>query len=178
MIPALRAAWDAEQTRLAGASDPAGWAAAAMAWEDLGYPHEAGYAWWRKAEADLAAGHRSGAVAALRAAAAAAGGHAPLQAEIRRLARLARVSLAEPAAPPPSRQLETPALYGLTGRELAVLRLIAAGRTNSQIGAELYIATKTASVHVTSILRKLGVSSRVQAAALAERAGLLDTPQA
>ena len=54
-----------------------------------------------------------------------------------------------------------------------MLRLLTAGRTNAQIGAELYISPKTASVHVTSILRKLGVSGRVQAAALAERGGLL-----
>ena len=54
-----------------------------------------------------------------------------------------------------------------------MLRLLTAGRTNAQIGAELYISPKTASVHVTSILRKLGVSGRVQAAALAERALLL-----
>jgi len=47
-----------------------------------------------------------------------------------------------------------------------VLRLLAAGRTNAQIGAELYISPKAASVHVTSILRKLGVSDRVQVAAL------------
>lgn len=63
--------------------------------------------------------------------------------------------------------------YRLTDRELAVLRLLAAGRTNAQIGAELYISPKTASVHVTSILRKLGVTSRVQAAARAERAGMI-----
>ena len=54
-----------------------------------------------------------------------------------------------------------------------MLRLLAAGRTNAQIAAELYISPRTASVHVSSILRKLGVSSRVQAAAIAERAGLL-----
>ena len=59
-----------------------------------------------------------------------------------------------------------------------MLRLLARGRTNAQIGAELYISPKTASVHVTSILRKLGVSGRVQAAALAERAGLLRAPAA
>ena len=63
--------------------------------------------------------------------------------------------------------------YQLTERELAVLRLVAAGYTNAQIGAELFISAKTASVHVTSILRKLGVAGRVQAAAVAERAGLL-----
>ena len=54
-----------------------------------------------------------------------------------------------------------------------MLRLLARGRTNAQIGAELYISPKTAGVHVSNILRKLGVSGRVQAAALAERAGLL-----
>jgi DNA-binding NarL/FixJ family response regulator len=58
-----------------------------------------------------------------------------------------------------------------------VLQLLAAGCTNAQIGAELYISPKTAGVHVTNILRKLGVSNRVQAAALAERAGLLSSRQ-
>ena len=70
-----------------------------------------------------------------------------------------------------------PERYGLTSRELTVLQLLASGRTNAQIGAELYISPKTASVHVTGILRKLGVSNRVQAAALAERAGLLQDQQ-
>ena len=58
-----------------------------------------------------------------------------------------------------------------------MLRLLAAGRTNAQIAAELYISPRTARVHVSSILRKLGVSSRVQAAAIAERAGLLRAGQ-
>ena len=58
-----------------------------------------------------------------------------------------------------------------------MLRLLAAGRTNAQIGSELYISPKTAGVHVSSILRKLGVSGRVQAAAMAERAGLLHPEQ-
>ena len=114
----------------------------------------------------------------LRAAAAAAGGHAPLLAQIRTLAERARIPLhpaaaGEPEAPPPARLLTR---YGLTDRELTVLRLLAAGRTNSQIGAELYISASTASVHVSNILRKLGVSGRVQAAAIAERAGLLASP--
>jgi DNA-binding NarL/FixJ family response regulator len=54
-----------------------------------------------------------------------------------------------------------------------VLRLLAAGRSDREIGAELLISGKTASVHVSNILRKLGVSSRVQAATLAERGGIL-----
>jgi DNA-binding NarL/FixJ family response regulator len=64
----------------------------------------------------------------------------------------------------------------LTERELSVLRLVAAGKTNAQIGTQLFISAKTASVHVTNILRKLDVGSRVQAAAVAERAGLLKGP--
>ena len=159
-----------------GASDPAAWNAAAKTWEGLGCPHLAGYAWWRHAEAQLDAGQPAAvAAAALRAAAAAAEGHTPLLAEVRELAGRARIPLPAPpagltgAARPPA----APTYFGLTGRERAVLRLLAAGRTNAQIGAELYISPKTASVHVTSIFRKLGVSSRVQAAAAAERAGLL-----
>jgi hypothetical protein len=74
-IPASRASWEAERIRLAGASDPAAWSAAAKAWESLGCPHLAGYAWWRHAEAQLTAGQPAVAAAtALQAAAAAAGG--------------------------------------------------------------------------------------------------------
>ena len=176
-IAAWRAIWDAERTRVAGPGDPGAWDGAAKAWQDLSCPHRAGYAWWRQAEAQLDAGQPAAAAAGpLRAAAAAAGGHAPLLAQIRTLAERARIPLQAPAAagepepPPPAQPLTR---YGLTDRELTVLRLLAAGRTNPQIGAELYISTSTASVHVSNILRKLGVPGRVQAAALAERAGLL-----
>ncbi len=175
-IPAERATWDAERTRVAGPGDPGAWDSAAKAWQDLNCPHRAGYAWWRQAEAQLDAGQPAAAAAGpLRAAAAAADGHAPLLAQIRTLAERARIPLhpaaaGEPEAPPPAQLLTR---YGLTDRELTVLRLLAAGRTNPQIGAELYISTSTASVHVSNILRKLGVTSRVQAAAIAERAGLL-----
>ncbi len=57
----------------------------------------------------------------------------------------------------------------LTRRELEVLRLVANGRTNGEIGRELFISTKTASVHVSNILAKLGVSSRIESAAYALR---------
>ena len=176
--PADRATWHAERTRLAGESDPAAWRTAARAWESLGRPHPAGYAWWRHAEAQLAAGQTRPAATALLTAAAAADGHAPLLERIRMLAKRARIPLQPPpadlAAPRPDDQ---PVPYGLTSRELAVLRLLATGHTNARIGDELYISPKTASVHITNIMRKLGVTSRVQAAALAERAGLLDDPQ-
>jgi DNA-binding CsgD family transcriptional regulator len=64
-------------------------------------------------------------------------------------------------------------LAGLTAREIEVLQLIADGKSNGEIGAALFISTKTASVHVSNILAKLGVSSRGEAAALAHRRGLV-----
>jgi DNA-binding NarL/FixJ family response regulator len=64
------------------------------------------------------------------------------------------------------------AMLGLTERELEVLRLLGEGKTNTEIGAALFISRSTASVHVTNILRKLGVTSRVQAAAMAGKARL------
>ena len=63
-------------------------------------------------------------------------------------------------------------LAGLTDREVEVLRLLAAGHSNKEIGAELFIATKTASVHVSNILAKLGAASRTEAAAIAHAQGV------
>ena len=97
--PAERASWDAERTRLAGASDPEAWGRAAKTWEGLSCPHRAGYAWWRQAQARLDAGQPAAeAAAALRGAAAAADGHAPLLAQVRLLAERARIPLQPQAA--------------------------------------------------------------------------------
>ena len=101
-IPAERATWDAERSRLAGISDPTAWSAAAKAWESLRCPHRAAYAWWRHAEAQLNAGQPpAAATAAIQAAAAVAGGHAPLLACIRGLAERARIPLQAPSAASP-----------------------------------------------------------------------------
>ncbi len=67
---------------------------------------------------------------------------------------------------------EAGAQYGLTGREVTVLRLIGEGLTNREIGQRLFISTGTAAVHVSNILRKLGVTGRVQAATIAHDLGL------
>ena len=63
------------------------------------------------------------------------------------------------------------ARFGLTEREREVLLLLAAGRSNPEIAKALFISAKTASVHVSNILAKLGVSGRVEAAAVAHRLG-------
>jgi DNA-binding SARP family transcriptional activator len=98
-IAAERATWEAERTRLARPSDPAAWDAAAKAWQVLGCPHRAGYAWWRQAQAQLDAGQpTASAAAALCAAVAAAHGHQPLLAQVQALAERARIPLHTPAA--------------------------------------------------------------------------------
>jgi DNA-binding SARP family transcriptional activator/tetratricopeptide (TPR) repeat protein len=108
-IAAERATWEAERARLAGPSDPAAWGAAAKAWQDLGCPHRAGYAWWRRAQAQLNAGQpAASAAAALCAAVATAHGHQPLLAQIRALAESARIPLHTPAAPRHRAQQSSP----------------------------------------------------------------------
>jgi DNA-binding CsgD family transcriptional regulator len=166
-----------ERSRLEGRSDPAQWQAAAAAWLALGRPYPAAYAQWRQAEALLASrAPRAKAEEALRAAHAVAGrlGAAPLRRELELLAQRGRIALEAPAEPAVA-EPEAPsaaASLGLTRREAEVLTLVAAGRTNRQIGQELFITPKTASVHVSRILAKLGVAGRGEAAAVAHRLGL------
>ena len=116
------------------------------------------------------------AAALLRTAAMQARHHVPLSNAIGDLARRARIEFTQPELSASSDEPMRASTLGLTERELAVLQLLGLGKTNSEIGAELFISRKTASVHVSNILRKLGVSTRVQAAALAERAGILAMP--
>jgi ATP/maltotriose-dependent transcriptional regulator MalT len=167
----------AEQTRQHGRADPAAWAAAAAAWERLGQPYRAAYAWFRQAEALLAGhGDRDVAAVVLGRAAEVTGrlGARLLDGEVGALARRARLDLAPPAgATAPAAGPPTPAQQlGLTPREVEVLALVAAGRSNRQIAQALFISPKTASVHVSNILAKLGVAGRVEAAAIAHRLGL------
>jgi DNA-binding CsgD family transcriptional regulator/tetratricopeptide (TPR) repeat protein len=96
-------------------------------------------------------------------------GSPPFLEEVAGLARRAGVSLGAREDEP---VIDTAAALGLTPRELEVLRLLADGRTNRQIADQLFISPKTASVHVSRILMKLGVSNRAAAAAAAHRMGL------
>ncbi len=62
----------------------------------------------------------------------------------------------------------------LTAREHEILELVATGRSNGEIGQQLFISGKTVSVHVSNVMSKLGAASRTEAVALARQAGLLD----
>ena len=167
----------AELARLTRHGEEAAWRTARETWTGYGVPHQAAYAGWRLAELLLDAGRRAEAESELAAAHGLAAGHVPLRREIAGLARRARLPLPDDEAPaqtPAAGQATPDGLpYGLTPRELDVLRLLATGATNAEIGRRLYMSPKTASVHVTAILRKLGVRGRVQAATVAERMGLV-----
>ena len=90
--------------------------------------------------------------------------------EVELLAARARIDLdAEPAAAEPE-----PDPLGLTPRELEVLAHLAAGRTNRQIAEALYISPRTAGVHVSRILAKLGATTRGEAAARAASRASID----
>jgi DNA-binding CsgD family transcriptional regulator/tetratricopeptide (TPR) repeat protein len=161
---------EAEWTRVEGRPDPARWSAAADAF-GYGYLYEEARCRWRLAEALLGDGDRQQAATQARAAHEVAErlGAAPLLAELEALGRRGRLDLG--VQPPPS-----PDGPSLTPRELEVLRLVAAGRSNGQIAEALFISRKTASVHVSNILAKLGVHTRTEAAAEAHRLGLDEAP--
>jgi DNA-binding NarL/FixJ family response regulator len=174
---AFEAQCAAELTRALGTPDASAWATAVRRLEALGFPFEVAYAQWRRAEALVLGGDRVGAGAALREAAGIARElrAVPLEREIHGLARRARIALDAAASTAARKPSELDAL-GLTDRERAVLELVADGRTNREIGETLFMAEKTASVHVSRILAKLGVGSRVEAATAAHRLGVTSAP--
>ena len=94
--------------------------------------------------------------------------------ELESLCARARLRLDAPATAPRREPTtdEDDDPFGLTPRERQVLALVAAGATNREIGRQLYMAEKTASVHVSRILAKLDVRSRTEAAGVAHRLGL------
>jgi ATP/maltotriose-dependent transcriptional regulator MalT len=173
------ASGEAEHSRAEGPDDPERWAAAARAWDEIERPYRRIYALWRQAEALVRADDRAGAAAvaseALRGAREL--GSAWLAEELESLAARARLRMLGPAEPVAERGGDDEP-FGLTPRELQVLALVAQGATNREIGLELHMAEKTASVHVSRILAKLDVRSRTEAASLALRQGLVDTEAA
>ncbi|MFE3185001.1 AAA family ATPase [Streptomyces violascens] len=165
----------AELGRAEGRDRAAAWEAAAHALRPLERPHDLALVCHRWAAALLAeGGDRETMAALLRQAHAEAVrlGARPLREQLELLGRRARLSLTAPDPVEPDDRAEPAEALGLTSREQDVLRLVAAGHSNRQIAEELYISPKTASVHVSNILAKLGVSGRGEAAALAHRLNL------
>ncbi|HWM21277.1 MAG TPA: LuxR C-terminal-related transcriptional regulator, partial [Ilumatobacteraceae bacterium] len=165
----------AQLARLHGRSDPQQWAQLAAGWEELGFRYDEASARFHHVEALLAgtagrtAAAREAASRELTVACAIARElrAATLLHDIATLAQRARLSLDTNAAADQPDHDTAGNRFGLTPRELDVLDLLAQGRSNGEIGKQLFISTKTASVHVSNILRKLGVSNRVEAAAFA-----------
>jgi DNA-binding CsgD family transcriptional regulator len=166
----------AELARAGGEADVTAWSAAASAWQTAAEPYPLAYTLLRLAEAAAVAGDRQAASRSIRQAHALARqvGAIPIAEEAAALARRTRLNLAEPATEAIIPLPEDPlARFGLTEREREILLLLAAGRSNPQIAETLFISPKTASVHVSNILAKLGVGSRVEAAAVAHRLGIV-----
>jgi DNA-binding CsgD family transcriptional regulator len=163
---------EAEYERARGVARPESWSEAAATWDRLERPPLAAYCRWRQAEALVAAGASRGeASVPLREAHAVAAriGAKPLAGELELLAQRARLDLASPDAELPDGEQGLEEILDLTPREAEVLTLVARGYTNREIAATLVISVKTASVHVSHILRKLDAPNRREAAAIAHR---------
>jgi DNA-binding NarL/FixJ family response regulator len=140
------------------------WRASVAAFEEMGHTFEIARSRTRLAAALHAAGAPTEArrhVTAARETARRLKAE-PLLAELRAV-----------AGPGRGREEHAPASVALTAREQEILGLVAQGRTNGEIGRQLFISTKTVSVHVSNILAKLGAAGRTEAAAIARREGVL-----
>jgi DNA-binding CsgD family transcriptional regulator/tetratricopeptide (TPR) repeat protein len=179
-----RALVAAQHARLTRTDEVAAWSEAVIACRAMNEPYPLAYALLLHAQALSAAGDRVAAAQSAREALALAQGMgaAPLAEEIEALIRSARLRIEEEAdggeladeggvAPEFAR-------LGLTARESEVLGLIADGCSNGQIAERLFITRKTASVHVSNILAKLGVGTRLEAAAMAHRLDSVRQPDA
>ena len=159
---------EAEAGRLDGRTVPQAWARVADWWAILGMPYPRAYALWRQGQGFGMLRHpgtRSAEVLREGRRIAVGLGAEPLRMAIDATAATLGIGLGMGA---PDRSHA----FGLTAREREVLALVAAGRTNREIGEVLFVTEKTASVHVSNILRKLDVTSRTQAAAIAHERGL------
>jgi len=157
---------EAEWGRVQGHNAPQAWQLVVDTFSPA-FVYETARSRWRLAEALAEAGQRAEAEQEWSQAVQVADELAatPLRSALADLGRRARLGRQASGGAPG-------VLSGLTGREREVLRLLVAGRSNREIAAALFIAPKTASVHVSNILGKLGAASRTEAAAIALQAGL------
>jgi ATP/maltotriose-dependent transcriptional regulator MalT len=171
-LPALRgytALAGAERLRATGERSVEAWSVAVEEWRAAGELPRLAYALFRLAQAHVASGDRAAASPFLSEAFVIAERlrAAPLLDDIRSLGARARVEIGVV-----DDEAREPDEFGLTPREVEVLRLVADGLGNGDIGGRLFISPKTVSVHVSNIIAKLGVTNRGEAAALAHRRGL------
>lgn len=171
---------EAEAHRLEPSPDPNSWGEVASRFEQLRAPHRVAYARYRQAEALAMNSERKSAAEQLQGSwhIARELGAQHLVEEIDALSRRARLELDRGHETAPSETAHYSTDLGLSARELEVLGLLAEGKTNREIGEALFITEKTAGHHVSSILSKLGVRGRVEAAALAVKVGLYNGPEA
>jgi DNA-binding CsgD family transcriptional regulator len=164
----VRALCAAERSRHTEGAGVQPWQEAVRVLAGAERPYLLAYARWRLAQAQVAERDLGAAAESLRQAADEARrlGAGPLLAEVEATARRTRIDLRPPQQVAAGSGGPTAAL---TGREREILGHLAAGRTNGEIAKSLVISTKTASVHVSNILRKLDVSTRYEAAEIAER---------
>lgn len=167
-----------EAARRHGRDEPDQWRAAALAWAQIHRPRDMAYCRYREA-VRLSQQRRfreAADVVAIAREAASQIGDVPLLRSIDSLIRgAALVPPADPASPTRTSARRATAgpepsaldqRFGLTTREHEVLALLADGATNRHISERLYISERTAAVHVSAVLRKLGVANRLQAASL------------
>ena len=162
IVPRWHALVDAELSGADGAgAEIAAWGAAAETLMDESMPaHLGAYAWWRRGQAELAVGDRVAAARSLRTAEERANRIGASWVSRRARELLQTAALGERPRGHQDR---------LTARERQVLDLVAEGLTNREISERLSISGKTTSTHVSAILRKLGATTRTQAAVMAER---------
>lgn len=170
---AWRLQLDLEGERSAGNDSDGSWAEVASRWRELGQPYEEGCALLRQAECALRVGDRVAGAELIAGVVSIAEriGAVPLKERAVALSRRARLETA--TAAPQDLVIDGVRMPPLTAREMEVLALLARGHDNAQVARTLFISAKTASVHVSHILAKLGVSSRTQAVSLALRRGLV-----
>jgi DNA-binding CsgD family transcriptional regulator/tetratricopeptide (TPR) repeat protein len=174
LLPPARAALavaHAELSRVSGEGSANAWADAAAAWDALGDAYQAGCALLRQAQCQLADRRRAAGAGTLRAAhrAAIAARAQHLLRAVEATAARAHLPVDEPVAVPQQR-------FRLSARESDVLALLARGRTDRQIGEELFISHRTVERHVSNILAKLDARTRSEVAAIAHRDGLVPVP--
>jgi DNA-binding CsgD family transcriptional regulator len=168
-----------ELARARGTAGADAWREVAEHAGRLTRPHREAYARYRQGEAELAERRKPAATTSLRTALGIARrlGAEPLADAVEGLARRARLTLDEAAKPQAGQVPERAAARGLTAREVEVLRLVVDGATNRAVARRLGMSEKTASVHVSRIIGKLGAGNRGEAAAAAQRLRLLDDDQ-